>query len=106
MVKAHLQSFPNGHHTACIRFYKRFDDTVLLNDCPVGLRQLRVHYKKIAATVATLISFVQELFLAVYAGEVSSSSQETNDISKSVSSKHFRSDAIMGTYEEHKNVKQ
>ncbi len=28
----------------CVRYYRRFDGTVLTADCPVGLRRIRKHY--------------------------------------------------------------
>ena len=54
---------------ACVRFYKRVDGTILLDNCPIGLRKLRAQYKKVAAIVTTIISFAQGWLLAVSADQ-------------------------------------
>lgn len=56
-------------HSACVNFYKRADGTVIVDNCPVGLRRLRAHYRRVAAAVATVISLAQGFFLTAIAGD-------------------------------------
>ena len=38
----------------CVRFFRRHDGTILTQDCPVGIRALRLRLTKTAITAATL----------------------------------------------------
>jgi hypothetical protein len=82
--------------SACVRFFKRFDGTILLDNCPIGLSKLRARYRKIAAAIGLFISFVQGIFLTVFAGEQadSGSSCEHN---KQVSNESHRTSPVMGS---------
>lgn len=54
---------------ACVNFYKRADGTVIVDNCPVGLRKLRAQYRRMVAAGATILSLVQGLFLITFAGD-------------------------------------
>ena len=54
---------------ACVNFYRRTDGTILLDNCPVGLRKLRTHYRWVAAAITTIISIAQGFVLTTFAGE-------------------------------------
>jgi hypothetical protein len=46
----------------CIRFYKRFDGTVLTADCPKGLRAIRKSYLKSRARVLAVVIGIATMF--------------------------------------------
>lgn len=48
----------------CLRFYRRWDGTVLTRDCPVGVRRVRM---RMAAAMATAAAFVAVLIFPVLA---------------------------------------
>jgi hypothetical protein len=48
----------------CIRMYKRFDGTVITNDCPVGLRKLKQSLQLISRAAAALLTFLLSLVAA------------------------------------------
>lgn len=58
-VEALLQR-TNGR--LCVRLYRRWDGTVLMRDCPVGVKRARV---RMVAALATAASFVMVLLLPV-----------------------------------------
>jgi hypothetical protein len=41
MTRDEAEAFLATHEGACIRFYRRFDGTVLTSDCPVGVKHRR-----------------------------------------------------------------
>jgi hypothetical protein len=59
-----------GH--LCVKYYQRFDGTILTADCPVGLRALRRQYLR---TRAKLVAAALAVW-AVVAGSTSSCMQE------------------------------
>ncbi len=62
---------------ACVRFYQRADGTILVDNCPAGLRLLRNRWRKIAASISTLIGLAQGIFLSAFAQELSKSLDES-----------------------------
>lgn len=70
MTKAQANEFLRAtNFKACVNFYQREDGTILVDNCPIGLRRLRNQYKKVAATVGALLSLAQGFMLNVLAGE-------------------------------------
>lgn len=57
----------------CVTFYRRGDGTVLLENCPVGLRKLRNQYRKLVAAIATGLSLIQGILVAATAADSGSS---------------------------------
>ncbi len=54
---------------ACVTFYQRSDGTILVDNCPVGLRKIRAQYRKIAAAAGTIISLASGVLIGVFAGD-------------------------------------
>lgn len=52
------------NQSACTGFYRRADGTILLDNCPIGLRKLRDQYKKIAAAITTTLALLQGILVA------------------------------------------
>ena len=42
----------------CVRFYRRADGTVLIRDCPVGLRSIRRRLARVVGGIAAMIGFL------------------------------------------------
>jgi len=43
---------------ACMKLYRRFDGTVITDDCPVGLRTVRDRIKKVACSIIAMLVWV------------------------------------------------
>jgi hypothetical protein len=54
---------------ACVNFYKRMDGTVLVDNCPVGLRRLRANYRRAAAAIVAIFGLAQGLVMEAIAGD-------------------------------------
>lgn len=63
--------------SACLRFFRRADGTVITDECPVGLRKLRDRMKAVAQVAASFIAFVVSIPIALAQG-TNSSTQNTN----------------------------
>ena len=66
-----------GEGSPCVRFYRRFDGTVLTADCPVGLRKLRFRRAAIAgigigilAAASAWFSYAQRPVMGVAVGQM------------------------------------
>lgn len=70
MTKGEAESFlaENGT-TECMTFYRRFDGTILTDDCPVGLRALRDRCKMVLNMVAGVAAFLISIPVALAQGD-------------------------------------
>lgn len=42
----------------CVRFFRRFDGTILTKDCPIGLRAARLRVARLAASAVALVAVI------------------------------------------------
>lgn len=78
MTKKEAEEFLNiNGDSACLRFFRRADGTVITDNCPVGLRKFRDRMKAVAQVAASFIAFVISIPMACAQG-ANSSTQNTN----------------------------
>jgi hypothetical protein len=53
--------------SVCMRIFRRGDNTIITDDCPVGLRKLRQGVESLTRAVATILGFVLSASLSAFA---------------------------------------
>jgi hypothetical protein len=57
------------NHNACVSFFQRIDGTIITDNCPRGLKKLRDRYRKIAASISSLLALAYSFLLSATAAE-------------------------------------
>lgn len=52
-----LQQGQASGNMACMQLYRRFDGTIITDDCPVGLRRIRDTWRRVKSVAAAVIAF-------------------------------------------------
>jgi hypothetical protein len=56
MTREDAERLVHNQGDLCVRFYRRFDGTILTTDCPVGARKLRFRRATVAAVGASILA--------------------------------------------------
>lgn len=96
MTTKEAQEFLNiNGDSACLRFFRRADGTVITDNCPVGLRKLRDRLKAVAQVAASFIAFVVSIPMT-FAQGANSSTQNSNGGTTQGSSTFVRPTPALG----------